>query len=176
MRQCTNKRVRGFSRLELATAIALIGIASAILLNKVFYYQEMTEKAVMEYTVISLKSSLRMRMASMMIEGRVQDFGLLAQDNPMHWLEKMPPNYQGELPALAPDRTRPGNWYFDTVSRTLVYQVRHGDHFREDASGQKRIRLQVRLVQNAAETQQSKDAKPLLANVVLVLLEPYRWF
>jgi prepilin-type N-terminal cleavage/methylation domain-containing protein len=170
------KRPRGFSLLELMVAISVISIVGIVLLNRLSYYQEMAEKADMEYTVSAIKSALRMRMASLMIEGRAQEFRSLAQENPMDWLEKKPANYLTLQLPVDPRFSLAGQWYFDAPNRMLVYLPKHNDYFQPDKSGQKRVRLQVTYLRNeAAHVNDNRPNRPT-DSVAVTLIEPYKWF
>jgi type II secretory pathway pseudopilin PulG len=168
------KLLRNLLLLEILAATVFVGIMAAILLNRVSYYQEAAEKANMELTISSLRSALRMRMAAMMIEGRAAQFPSLAQDNPMDWVEQIPANYSG---VSSPDRgpnSLAGKWVFDTATRSLIYWVERGEHFRPDSAGERKVRLQIVLIK---ETPSAENAQPsLVTGARLVLLEPYKWF
>lgn len=171
-RGVNSSKHRGFTLFELVVLSVLISILAMVLLNRLIYYQELAEKADMEFKAAELKSGLRMRMAKLLIEGRAQEYGSLAQENPFDWLEKMPGNYVGQI-ADGNFKTIPaGNWYFDTASHTLVYLVKHGDYFKPDSTGEKRVRFQVKLVRNPPGVGVDQP----FASVNLALVEPYQWF
>lgn len=136
----------GFSKLELLLSATLIGIFAAILLNRLMFYQEAAEKANVEYTISMLKSALRVQMATMLVEGRVQDYVLLERQNPMDWLEEKPGNYSlGSVNGDAGGKCN-GCWYFNPGDRTLTYRPARSEYLQPDKSGEKRLRLQVRTV------------------------------
>ena len=57
-----------------------------------------------------------------------------------------PANYGGDYPA----QPKPGNWYFDTKTRELVYAVNSGGGLVVDGqSGFRQLRFRVRLVYQA---------------------------
>lgn len=170
------RRPKGFSLLELMVSVSLIGIAMTILFERLSYYQEVAEKTNVEYTVKTIKRALRLRMAMLLVEGRAQEYALLAQENPMDWLEKKPDNYLGRLSNPGVGQVPAGNWYFDSANRSLVYLVAVGGHFQPDSGGQKRLRLQVSLVRNQLDSSLSNDAPQASDSVALRLLEPYVWF
>lgn len=165
--------LRNLLLMEVLIATAVVGIFAAMLLSRVAYYQEMAEKANMELVISSLKSALRMRLASMMIEGRAMRYGDLADDNAMDWLERVPANYGGHLPPSLDREELEGRWFFDPKSKTLVYWVKDGEHFKPDAANQKKVRLRVELrYQNGNPG--SKAGEPVVG-AQLVLVEPYQW-
>ena len=152
----------GFTLLELGLAAVILGIAAAVLLERLVYYQEVVEKLHMELTARALKSALRMEIANDLMAGRRISVERLVQENPMEWLGQKPANYAGERTKLGPDRLQQGNWYFDRDHKELVYLVNRGSHFHPDSAGYKRVRYIVRSVQGQEW-------------VRLVEIEPYRW-
>jgi len=170
-------RPGGFSRLELMVAVLVIAILAGILLERLLHYQEMAEKARMEYAISSIKSGLRQRMASLLVAGRAQDYRLLAKQNPMDLLEGKPDNYAGELTAVDGEQLASGTWYFDQEARALVYLVRRGAHFQSAGAGRKRVRLKIVIVQNSAEAGKGSGSEDDPVNSVAIeIVEPYRWF
>ena len=166
--------LRNLLLMEVLIATTVIGIFAAILLNRLAYYQERAEKANMELVISSVKSALRMRLANMMIRGHATRYGDLADDNPMDWLEQVPGNYRGHLAPSWRQEELQGNWFFDPASRTLVYWVKHGEHFRPDSSNQKKVRIEVNLIYQY-DSQMAREVAPIIGAQVQ-LVEPYQWF
>lgn len=169
-------RSRGMALFEFAVAVTVIGTLSAILLNRLHYYQELAEKSDMEYTVSAIKSALRWRMATMMVEGHAQEFNGLAQQNPMEWLEQKPSNYRGSLAHQTSGPSQPGSWYFDSINRQLVYVVGRGDHFEPNGGEPKSVRWRVIFLHNLPEPMLADGAVQTTDSVALRLIEPYKWF
>jgi general secretion pathway protein G len=170
------KKLRGFSLLELTVTVTVISIVALTLLNRLSYYQEMAEKADMEYTISALKSALRMRMAKLMIEGRAQEFRALAEQNPMDWLEKKPANYLTLEVPHDPRFSLEGTWYFDSTARVLTYIPKHNEYFQPDRSGQKRVRLHLVYLRNEAVGSSDERITRPTDSVAVALIEPYKWF
>jgi len=170
------KKIHGFSLLELLVAVILAAVLVSVLLTRLSYYQEAVEKANVEYTISALKSALRIEMATMLVQGRVHDYALLAQQNPMDWLEEKPVNYRPGLKNPASEIQQAGYWYFDPIEHTLTYWVISGDYFEPDKSGQKRIRLQVKLVRDESSSTLDHNGDKPVVSVHLNAMEPYRWF
>ncbi|WP_136418112.1 hypothetical protein [Herbaspirillum sp. ST 5-3] len=157
--------------LELLSVFILIGIFATFLLDRLTFYQEAAEKANVEYTIANLRSALRIQMAVLISQGRMRDFALLEQQNPMDWLEYKPANYR----LVSRDSSHePGYWQFSTDDRTLTYWLAYGNHFQTDKPEGKRIRLRVRLIRDASSPQGETES-PVLT-VRLELVEPYTWF
>lgn len=169
-------RQQGFTLFELITAVLAISIAGAMLLDRLFYYQELAEKAEMEYTISAVKSALRLRMAEMLVAGRAQDYGLLAADNPMNWLEQKPRNYLGTLAENENADLKQGSWYFDARSRELIYTVNRGDHLQVEHSIGKQIRWRVVEIKTAVPAEGRSSIIHGANSVAIKLITPYRWF
>lgn len=167
---------RGFSLLELVAVVLVLGILAAILLERFHFYQEVAEKARMEYTISRIKSGLRLRMAGMLISGRAHEYFLLAKQNPIEWLDDKPENYAGEFASAKGQRAESGTWHFDENTRMLVYTVQHGAHFQEDSAGQKRVRLKVAIIHNGGEGVRSAADNASSDSVRIELVDSYRWF
>jgi len=174
------KRMYGSSRLELLVAAALVAVFAAILLNRLAFYQEAAEKAKVEYSISILKSALRMQMATMLVEGRTEDYALLARQNPLDWLEEKPADseYVSVAAGSTVTRNMAGQWQFDAENRTLTYWPVRDEHLQADASGYKRIRLHVKAIFNAPAPKSGTPTEPAKEVIVSVRLhvEPYQWF
>jgi general secretion pathway protein G len=164
----------GFSRFELMIAVIVIGIIGGILLERLLTYQELAEKADMEFTISRFKSGLRLRMAHLLVTGRAQEFVRLANENPLDWLNAQP---EGGMSAarFSNQQLATGNWTFDASTKTLTYWVKSGRHFMPDSSGQKRVRLKIVYVRTQPITGNSNIVDPS-DSVALKLVEPYKWF
>lgn len=166
---------RGFFMLRLAISVMVIGAVALAMFDRLRYYQEVAEKAYVDYAISSMRSGLRLRIAALMIEGRGQEASRLAGQNPVDWLERHPDNYAGEFIRPDADMLRPGTWYFDLETRTLVYLVRNGEHFRSGGEGAKKIELQARLA--GPPRPEGRDMPDGGASVTVTLqkLRVYEW-
>ena len=59
----------GFTLIELIVVVCIVALCAALLLDRLRFYQEAAEKAVMEYTVATLKSALQLRVAALLVRG-----------------------------------------------------------------------------------------------------------
>lgn len=174
------KRIRGSSKLDLLVAASIIGIFSAILLDRLAFYQEAAEKAKVEYTISILKSALRMQMATMLAEGRTGDFALLARQNPLDWLEEKPADskYVSVIAGSAAAKNMSGQWQFDAASHTLTYWPVRDEHLQRDTAGYKRIRLHVKEIRDTvlphSEVPHETSKEAVIS--VRLFVEPYQWF
>lgn len=165
----------GFTWFEFLVAVVLISLLGVVLLDRLALYQEQAEKAAMQQMISNLRSTLRMKIADRLLNGR-QDQRALVDDNPMDWLIGKPSNYLGERFGPAPGSVPGGHWYFDLRDKTLVYVVA-GQHFTPKHGGQNEVRFQVRRV-SGGKPQAGQDIadKQNIEGVILALVEPYQWF
>jgi general secretion pathway protein G len=165
----------GFTLFELIVVICIIAVLVGILLNRLRWYEEAAEKAVMQQTAAAIKSALQMRVASYMINGRDNEIENLRNENPVSWLQESPADYAGEFYADAYARVRPGSWYFDLSRREFVYVINLGDNFKPGPDDRKWVRYRVSI---QYEKVPEKDAPPrkVLSAVNFVPVQPYVWF
>lgn len=157
----------GATRLELILVVLLIALISGWLLHTLKFYQEVTEKTVVESTVANMRSGLRFKIADLMLKGNAAAQSELAGTNPVQYLESPPAGYLGEL--RSPGSLPPGSWYFDQDKREVVYipaLKRHLQHEAYSTTGNARLRWQIR-----AEGNEGGGAW-----VEVKLLTPYQWF
>lgn len=162
--------------LELLVASILISVFAAVLLNRLSFYQEAAEKANVEYTISVLKSALRVQMATMLMEGRGRELALLEQQNPLDWLEEKPGDYRLSTESGTISGKRAGSWSYDPTARILTYWPVLGEHLQPDQSGQRRIRLRVKVVRDESSMELDASGKKPIVSVALTLVEPYQWF
>ena len=169
------KSSSGFTWFEFLVAVVLISLLGVVLLDRLALYQEQAEKAAMQQMISNLRSTLRMKIADQLLNGR-QDQRALVDDNPMDWLIGKPSNYLGERFGPAPGSVPGGHWYFDLRDKTLVYVVA-GRHFVAHSAGRKEVRFQVRPA-SSIKPQAGHDIadKQNIEGVILALVEPYQWF
>jgi len=136
---------RGFSLVELVVVLVIVSIISAILLDRVKFYQEQAEKATMEATAAAIQAGLHLRLAGYLASGQDRDVQRLATENPIDWLARKPESYAGALDRVAARDLPGGTWYFDLTDRTVVYRVRYGRTFVADAEGVKEVRFRANI-------------------------------
>ncbi len=118
----------GFSLLELAVALCLIGVFCAVLLQRMLYIQEYAEMTAMDLTVANLRTGLRYKTGELLLRDKVSEIATLADENPVNWLDGKPANYLGEF-EMEPNVDLRGKWYFDKKRHELVYTVNNRRHF-----------------------------------------------
>lgn len=173
------KTERGFSRFELLVAVTLIAAFSAVLLNRLFFYQEAAEKAAVEYTISLLKSAVRIRMATLMAEGQAGGLASLERQNPIDWLEDRQAGYTSVVANHEAAEKFSGIWQFDSADGTLTYWPIRSAHLEPDRFGMKRIRMKVVVVQEEANSPSmaNNQEQVMQARVMSARLEveSYRW-
>ncbi len=165
------KKQTGGTLLELAVAGIVIGIIATVFLGYMLRYQEVAEKTVMETTVINMRTGLKWRIAELMVQDKMRDLAVVAQENPINWLAAAPSNYLGEFDNPAPESLQPGSWYYDNGRRQLVYLPDRSYHLKPGPDGEKIIRFRV-----TAKTHPGENGAPArVEGVTLSLVIPYDW-
>ncbi len=136
-------RQAGFSMLELAVTVAIIGILAAVLLSRMRSYQEEAERVAMENVVGVLRSALNMKFGQLISQGKQADVSKLITLNPMDLLAQKPANYLGELNPPQKEKISRGNWYFNRKKLLLVYIARTGATFQVSETKQYLYRIQL---------------------------------
>jgi len=162
----------GFSLLELGVAITLIGIFAGVLLDRLLFYQEAAEKAVMEFEATKLKLALQIHIGDLIARNQKLDYARIARENPMRWLDQPIPGYRGEYNGEPPVELPKGIWYFDGSQAELVYVLNQDRNFRPVSGGRTRVRWHVKTVR--PEGIAAKDST--VVGLQFVPVEPYRWF
>lgn len=166
---------RGFTLIELIVVIIIIVVLAGLFLARVPLYQEQAEKAAMQQVEGALQSALVLRYGTLQTRAAAteQNLAILATDNPMTWLQKLPPNYKGEYYDPSPRSVAPGSWMFDLKSRELIYVLNQSEHFTPGRDGRKWIRFRVDFGYESAlgRPQSGKE----LAATLFEPIEPYHW-
>jgi len=166
---------KGFTLIEFIVIIIIIVVLAGLLLTRIPLYQEQAEKAAMQQVEGALQGALALRYSTLMTRGAAneKELSILASDNPIKWLQKLPRNYMGEYYDPSPRSVAPGSWMFDLRSRDLIYVVDHGEYFTPGKDGNKWIRFQVRLDYEPA-LGRPESGKELVATL-FEPSEPYQW-
>lgn len=169
------KRQGGFTLLELMVVACVVAVLATVLLNRVRFYQKMAEKTAVEQTVAVLQSALQLRVASLIVNNRLNEAADLAQQNPMLWLAQKPNNYAGEYFDQLPEGDVSGRWYFDLKERNLVYFVHSAAKGEDAALPQLRFKTNLLLAARSFPVAERPVSGKVIEGVVLEQIVPYVW-
>ncbi len=170
------KSSRGFTLLELIVVITIVVVMMGSFIDRMLFYQEQAEKTAMEGVANAIQSALVMQYGQILTRGKPSDVASLAQDNPMSWLQKRPPNYAGEFYDPTPLSVEAGSWVFDLRTRDLIYVVHNANYFRPGKDGRKWIRFHVVTSYETSRLPSLQDAPAELTGILFEPVEPYAWF
>lgn len=129
--------IRNFSRrarqFEFALATTFIALTSWFLLDALAQLQAESEKLAVETTVRNINSGLFLQQAERMVTGRESELPILAQENPVAWLERPPTGYVGERDCTAPGVLAAAQWCWDPAGRLLYYRPLRTEGLKIDA-------------------------------------------
>lgn len=163
----------GYTRFELLVRVLVVAILSAILLERMLYYQEQAERTVMETTIINIRSGMRLHVADLMTQQRNAEIGAMLRQNPVHWLQQPPDGYLGALDDAAIKDIPGGSWYFDNARGDLVYVPRLARHFSA-AEGHREVRFRVDA--RAIGPDPGNGRMPKVEGIDIVPVQAYKWF
>ena len=178
MGRCRIPRLKpdaGFTLIEFIIVIIIIVVLAGLFLVRIPLYQEQAEKAAMQQVEGAIQSALVLRYGALSTRGAAneKELSILATDNPISWLQKIPPNYKGEYYDPTPRTVSPGNWMFDLKSRELIYVPNQTENFTPGRDGNKWIRFHVKL---GYEPKLGKpESGKELATALFEPTEPYHW-
>jgi hypothetical protein len=112
---------RGAGYTEFAVVASVLGILLTVFLLRVQDYHDEAERVVVKQVVSQLRTTLAVQAGALYLRGNRDELAVLAEQNPMRWLERAPANYLGEYDAPAASNIAPGHWYFDRERHTLSY-------------------------------------------------------
>lgn len=102
---------------------AVMAAILAFFLHKVEYYEEQSEKIVVEQTIHIIRIAVKFKIALLDIQQKENERFSLIKQNPIEWLKQKPQGYRGEFShANLPD-IQPNEWYFDQDTKEVVYVV-----------------------------------------------------
>ena len=153
--------------LQSALYVVIVGIAAALLLDRLLTYAEAAEKAAMEATVSRLSSAMYARLAFLVLRGDYRAVETLEQESPFRIARTDSAAYLGEFDD-APRDAESGKWYFDRGLKQLVYLPNLKRHLvseePRDATAAIRFRSEVR-----------RSGTGTYAGVALVPVGRWRW-
>lgn len=169
-------KLKGFSLIELIIVIAILSILMSVFLDRVWYFQEMAEKAAMEENVGAIQSALTMLHAKGFARGAPEDVNRLTRENPVKWLQKPPRNYAGEFFNPTFHSVAPGSWIFDLKERELIYVLDRSDYFVPGKDGVKWIRFHINLQYEPLPQSGVQSEEQELVGSIFEPKDQVKWF
>jgi len=166
-------RCGGYTRFELVVRVLVGAILAATLLERMLYYQELAEHAVMEATIIHIRSGMRLHVADLMTQQRNGEIGAMLNENPVRWLQHPPEGYAGALEREPAGGMPGGSWYFDSGRGELVYVPKLARFF-SGAQGKREARFRV--TARTIGTVQKEGQPRQVEGVDIVPVQSYKWF
>ena len=120
---------RGFTLFEAAAAAVVAAILGGVLLTRLVFYQEQAELAAVTLTINAMRAGMNLRVAQLHARNLEAALPALANENPVNWLARPPPNYAGEYFAPLAGDVAAGKWYFDRSDKKMVYVLQVGKTF-----------------------------------------------
>lgn len=159
---------------ELVAVVCLIAVLAGVGNNRLRYYQELAEKAVMDLTLAAMTAGLRYRVAGILINSSVRSVVALERINPVSFLQDPPRGYMGEF--LAPEvNVEAGSWYYDSARFEIVYVPALTDHLAVDGGGAK-LRFRVKLMYDRPVDVTVSNDQPMVVGVRMEPAVNYKWF
>jgi general secretion pathway protein G len=173
----TISRAAGFSLIELAVVVVVVGILVAVVLDRLLPLIGRAERAAFLQTQTDLQSALLLEAAERITAGESNRLAELAAGNPMRLFLKPPLNYAGSLNHGDHDKVPRATWYYDEQDDRLAYRV--GRQTRFDPLGgapPDRVEFRVAFVYEDRNGDHSFDpVHDRFEGLRLEPTHPYRW-
>ncbi len=136
----------GFTFLELTVVIVVISILFLFAYQRYLDLLVDVEKASVAQTLGILRSATGMKVAKLIVDGKIGALPDYEGSNPVKLLAEVPENYRGETANPLVFREQDGIWFFDTKAGLLVYQVKNREAFFSEMEGSNQARFRMQLV------------------------------
>jgi general secretion pathway protein G len=121
-----------------------------------------------EATLAALKMGLQFQLAELIVTNRQMTAAQLERENPIRWLQEPPANYLGEYTKPP----QPGNWYYATSARELVYVPNNSAYLDARRSENKELRFRV-AVRYAADAATGRKTP---SGAAIIQAREFKWF
>lgn len=142
IRPASRAHQRGASKFEFAIVVILVSILVGVAANRISLVRGRYEAVAMQGVLGALRSTLGIALAARIVQAPAS-IDALDGCNPFDLLQGLPGNYGGVITKADGGTLRPGHWYFDAASKTVVYRVRGGRWFNSSLKGPPRARFRV---------------------------------
>lgn len=161
----------GFTLIELVVVIVVVSTLVGVAIDKLLYYQERAEKAVLDATLESVKMGLRIRMAELIVSNRTSELPQLERENPMQWLSEPPASYAGVDTAA-----KPGNWFYATKEKELAYVPKSSSYLEGGQISGQRDKTELRFKVELRYQAPTEGGGRAIVGITLVPTRAYKWF
>ncbi|MDP2794192.1 MAG: hypothetical protein Q8O25_08965 [Sulfurisoma sp.] len=114
------KRQRGVNKFEFAIVVSIFGVLAFVFLARMERVQGDAERTEVQLTIRHMRVGMQLAVGELIMHGEEHRMAELAAINPVRFLEKKPPGYEGE--ATSPSRR--GGWVFDPLRKEIAYRPR----------------------------------------------------
>ncbi|WP_143133271.1 type II secretion system protein [Pseudoduganella namucuonensis] len=143
---------------ELAVVAIIFGILTGLLLERLSFYQGEAERAGVQKLVANMQAALNSKIYEAQVQGKKLNPLVLANQNPILLLQRIPENYRGEFNNSSAQGIPPGNWYFDRPQLKLVYVFSSKKSFLGDSFERRVFRVKfVRLPTKPAKLTETPE-------------------
>lgn len=163
------------SYLELIIAITLVFIFIAVALKMLVRFAVDAEQLAVAEVVQNLEKALTNLTAEHLLANEMAVLSRWDSANPIKLLSFKPENYAGEFTNLE-NKPAPGNWYFDSNRKRLIYGVKHQDYFLVQHGVNAQAEYQLKFIYTDNNGNRQFDIKVDEAQGLrLVSLNSYEW-
>jgi general secretion pathway protein G len=127
--------------LERLIALIMASIMVLVFFERVEKLTLIAERESVNQYLSTTRVGIQMFVLDDIVRGKLADIRTYENTNPMRFYQELPSNYVGEFSAEAAASVKPGQWYYDTTARKLVYRVSHYPLYEGDRRKELRYRL-----------------------------------
>ena len=189
------KRQAGFSLFELVVFVLSVAIIYAYAAQRFASYPGEAEKANFIAVTTQLQNSMTLQTFTAQLSGgSAASVAVLEDGNPMDLMLRPPRNYFGVMPPSQAGELPRRSWYFDSISRHLVYLLGSGEsvYLEQDGRLSPADEIRLRIEADYGEVDRatglpvfiSEDSGRAVApanrelrfnGLILAPVTPYRW-
>ncbi len=166
----------GFTFLELIIVIAIISTLVVFAIDRMLGLRVDAERVALRRNASAMQTAAVMQLSEYLVKRQQNQIREMAGANPVRFLQNPPAGYVGERANPDPNSIAPGDWYFDTADRVLVYRVVNAEYFQTPLPGPARVRFRLELAFDDENGNKVYDpGADTIRGLHLVQLDPYSW-